>query len=243
MKQKNTTPADRSSGHVRMPADTTIRQTNSLLNLITEVFASVVGPRFFIQVGSNTGMYGDPVRELVLRDERWHGILIEPVKYLFEQLKANYGHVDRFIFENVAISEDHGERPIYYVDGDARHHFDESLPYWYEQLGSFNRSHLLNYLNGGLEPFIVEETVETMPLSDLCKKHNIKQVHFLHIDTEGHDFVVLQTMDFDAFRPSMIVFEHEHLNDSDCSSAYELLTSYGYELSKAMGDTIGLLKS
>jgi hypothetical protein len=57
---------------------------------------------FFIQVGSHTGQSrGDYVRPKIKKG--WSGVLIEPVKYLFERLKKHYGENPKLILENVAI--------------------------------------------------------------------------------------------------------------------------------------------
>src|SRR5262249_55266635 len=58
---------------------------------------------FSIQVGSNDGEQHAPLRVAILR-RRWHGIMIEPVPYVFQRLRANYGPLgDRIALENVAI--------------------------------------------------------------------------------------------------------------------------------------------
>src|SRR5438552_16548503 len=44
---------------------------------------------FVVQVGAHDGAVVDPLRaELVYR--RWRGVLVEPVPYVFERLRANY---------------------------------------------------------------------------------------------------------------------------------------------------------
>src|SRR5215467_4330257 len=60
---------------------------------------------FFVQVGSNDGLNGDPLHKLIKSDPRWKGIFIEPVRYAFDRLRLNYDGEDRFVYENVAISD------------------------------------------------------------------------------------------------------------------------------------------
>ncbi len=73
---------------------------------------------FFIQVGSNdsrTGdpaTYGDPLQSF-LKNEHWHGIMIEPVGYVFDRLLAKYSGVERLILENIAIAETNGTKDFY----------------------------------------------------------------------------------------------------------------------------------
>jgi hypothetical protein len=47
---------------------------------------------FFVQVGSNDGLHGDPSRPLIYNDIRFSGIFIEPLSAVFERLKSNYGN-------------------------------------------------------------------------------------------------------------------------------------------------------
>ncbi|MBT8114607.1 MAG: hypothetical protein KJP04_04470, partial [Arenicella sp.] len=59
---------------------------------------------FFVQVGSNDGIHGDPLHDIIATNKNWIGIFIEPVGFLFERLVRNYGISKRFIFENKAIA-------------------------------------------------------------------------------------------------------------------------------------------
>ena len=109
----------------------------------------------FFQVGSNDGKQGDPLHDIIVNSKNWKGIFIEPVSFLFERLKNNYGNYDRFIFEKQAISTSKSIAEFYYVSERAKIELGNELPYWYDQLGSFNKNHILKYLNGLLEPYIV----------------------------------------------------------------------------------------
>ena len=51
---------------------------------------------FFVQVGSNDGIRGDPIHELIIANKKWRGIFIEPVRFFFDRLKHNYGNSNRF---------------------------------------------------------------------------------------------------------------------------------------------------
>src|SRR6266702_2735109 len=60
----------------------------------------------FIQIGSNDGISGDPLREFIVASAKWHGAFVEPVPQIFEKLRQNYSHLRgrKFTFFNVAIS-------------------------------------------------------------------------------------------------------------------------------------------
>ncbi len=52
-------------------------------------------------------------------------------------------------------------------------------------------------------------TVDAVTLADHCESHNISHIDFLKIDVEGHDFFVLQGINWDKQKPDVIVCEFE----------------------------------
>jgi FkbM family methyltransferase len=164
----------------------------------------------FVKVGANDGTTGDPFSDILLADVRWKGLLIEPVPYCFDRLRTAFRDEKRFSLEQAAIGATAGEATFYYVDEKAAANLPD-LPNWYDQLGSFDKGHILKHLNGALAPFIIECTVKVFPLKDVLEKHGIAEVHVLHIDTEGHDYEVLKTVDFASCAPLAIFIEHKHL--------------------------------
>jgi hypothetical protein len=64
-----------------------------------------------VQIGSNNGKSGDPIYRIILQRKGWKGLFVEPVPYLFHQLKTNYGNNPRFKFENSVIN--HGGSVIF----------------------------------------------------------------------------------------------------------------------------------
>lgn len=195
---------------------------------------------FFVQVGSNDGSHGDPIRDLVIRNTNWKGLFIEPIPFLFERLKQNYNNSERFIFEKIAISTKRGIQKFYYVSEDAKAQLG-SLPKWYDQLGSFDRNHILKHLEGKLEPYIVEEDIETVTMQEIFDRNNIEKIDLLHIDTEGFDYKVLSQVDFLRYKPSVIMYEHKHLSDDEKNLAKSLLQKYNYKCFPNRGDTLAFI--
>ncbi|MCM8569211.1 FkbM family methyltransferase [Gramella jeungdoensis] len=173
-----------------------------------------------VQIGSNDGVTGDPLHNIILQKSNWRILFVEPVPYLFKKLMSNYPKSDRFLFENVAINEGKKQR-FYYVTKEANKNL--SLPVWYDQLGSFKKSHILKHLDGILEPYIKELEVEGAKLEILLKKHKVRNLDFLHIDTEGYDWKILSQLDLDIFRPRLILFEFKHLSKKDRQNAVSFL--------------------
>ena len=197
---------------------------------------------FFVQVGSNDGVQGDPLHDLIVNNNEWRGVFIEPVGFLFERLKKNYGNFNRYIYENSAIAAEAKELDFYYVSEKAKVELGDQLPFWYDQLGSFDRSHIVKHLDGALEPYIYSQKINAVPLSDVLTKHQVEVVDLVHIDTEGYDYKVLSTIDFARYKPSVILYEHKHLSESEHKLARSLLMEKGYKCSEYGSDTLATIE-
>jgi FkbM family methyltransferase len=220
----------------RLPAcfrDTPIR-------LITSIFPQHL-PFFFINIGANDGIAGDPLAELIKSNHRCSGVFVEPVPFLFRRLCRNFGSADRFIFENVAINDRAGTRTFYYLD--CQKFGENQLPDWSEQVGSFEKSHILRHFPGLDASQIMTADVECITLPELIERHGIRQVDILVMDVEGYEVIILSQIDFKKIRPRLIMYEHKHLSDGDSRLAREILTSNGYRIAQYDRDTIGLRKN
>src|SRR5262249_47535508 len=112
-------------------------------------------PAVVIKVGANDGLQGDPIAELIRQNSIWDVLFIEPLPHIFRRLIENYQGSPQYRFENVAISWKRGARRMYYVsDGIKR--IRPNVPIWYDQLGSFDRDHILKF-GKEFAPFITSE--------------------------------------------------------------------------------------
>jgi len=175
----------------------------------------------FIQIGSNNGISNDPLHDHIVK-YKWEGILVEPVPYLFEDLKVNYEKIkDRFIFENSAITNISGKLKFYRLKKSDL----EGLPVWYEQLGSFDKEVISKHKNRipHFDELLIEDSVNAITFKELLDKHSVKQINLIHIDTEGHDFEILKLIPFSSLNVAVLMFEHIHLSAADYRSAIALL--------------------
>lgn len=178
-------------------------------------------PLDVVQIGSNDGMTGDPIFDLIRKNGNWRVTFVEPVPYLFEKLKQNYSYDTRFRFERAAIN-DGSEQIFYSVRPEAKEHIPD-LPDWYEQLGSFYKENILYHLNGVLEPYMEETVIKGMTLSQLFEKNDVTDLQLLHIDTEGYDWKVLSKLDLSKYKPAVILFEHKHLKRGERKASIKFL--------------------
>ena len=191
---------------------------------------------FFIQIGSNNGVSGDPIHPFIV-NYRWRGILIEPVRYLYEKLLATYQNQKGLFFENVAIDREQGVKNLYRIKGTGADHIA-----WYEKLGSFNKDHLMKHRRKipDFDERLIEEKVACTTLKALLAKHKVTCIDLLHIDAEGYDYEILKTVPFHEIKPAMILYENKHLNPDDKLACRKLLKSHGYTLIKGR-DTFAYL--
>jgi len=90
---------------------------------------------------------------------------------------------------------------------------------------------------------IVESvTVECLTVKELLRRNHIKHVDLLHIDAEGHDWIILQQFDFDFVRPKIVLFEHKYLNREDQEAARKMMRNAGYQVKAMEMDFLCLLK-
>lgn len=161
-----------------------------------------------IQIGSHIGnTSNDPIFNII--DNNTKLILVEPVPYLFEQLKKNYKskfvNNQNIIFINKAVSNFIGE--IELTIPSQKNDFSK-FPFWASQLASVNPNHALGHINN----LLVEKiTVNTTTINEIIKEYSIKQIDLLHTDTEGHDYTILMNYNFDI-KPKKIMFEHKHMD-------------------------------
>lgn len=200
---------------------------------------------FFVQVGSHDGITGDPLHNLIIENQNYQGILIEPVPHNFELLKQTYERAknmsERLKFENVAISQVSESKKFYCLSQDIEkdEELKASLPLTYDQLSSFNAGHIKK-LGDEIIPYILEITVPCLSLKDLFDKHQVKTLDLLHIDVEGFDYSVLSQLDFSKYQPKVILYEHAHLSTYERNEAIALLNRHGYELLVHGGDTLAI---
>lgn len=180
----------------------------------------------FVQVGANDGRTADLIYPLVKRFG-WTGLLVEPVPELFSDLKNNYSDISGLKFERSAVAECKGSLPLYRIISKPEL---PMLPSWAVGLGSLDKSVLIGHSSQieGLEQYLVEEEVPTDTLESIMVRHDIDNIDLFIIDVEGYDYHVLKQLDFNKYRPRLIIFESKHLSSDDKLRSYEILKSNNY---------------
>lgn len=145
---------------------------------------------FFIDIGANDGTTQSNTFLLEIKNN-WKGLLIEPSPKWKDVLTSTRKNC---IVESCAISNYNGKI-----------------------LGDFNGS-LMSSVNGqrlyddvlrayGTKKQINNIEVDCYTLTKLCEKHKIKDIDLCSIDVEGHEFKVLNGIDFDVLNIKHFVIE------------------------------------
>lgn len=147
----------------------------------------------FIQIGANDGC--DFLKYWIKRF-KWKGILVEPIPWVFETLKKTYSNYDKVIFENVAVSDVLGTKPFYVSPKEGRS----------SSLGFIHQSMRKHQQRKDYKTVMVE----CVDFNALLDKHNVNP-DIVVIDAEGYDYRIIKTIDFERFKPDVLMYEHKEL--------------------------------
>lgn len=206
---------------------------------LLDAFADSVPEAYFIQIGSNDGDHGDPLRPYI-ENRGWHGILVEPVPHVFERLRAKHGGNTRLQFVNAAIAPRDGQLPFYHVAESD----DPGLPEWYDEIGSFALDTVLHPYHVEQIPDLAERIVcaevTGLTFARLWSEHSLPRLDLIHIDAEGADDTILMQVDLARLGPLLILYESKHLSDERRQAAHLHLRSHGYDVCELGPDSIAV---
>ncbi|MCR4347320.1 MAG: FkbM family methyltransferase [Sulfuricaulis sp.] len=178
---------------------------------------------YFVQIGANDGLANDPIRPLV-KQFHMKGLLVEPMPDFFAKLTKNYADEPQLGFENCAIGARDGEVSLFRFKPDA------PLPNnFFHGMARFDKSYMFARARSmGLNDAIEEIKVPALTFQTLVRKHNIRKIDFLQIDTEGFDFEIIKMAFSLSVLPEIINYEWTELSAEDRYACKTLLVEKGY---------------
>lgn len=173
----------------------------------------VTGTGTYVDVGCNRPVKFSNTFELYLRG--WRGINIDANRELIEECR-------RVRKEDVsicaAISDDVREVTFHRAKDDAVSTIDETRLVEWKKHFEFDDSD--------------QETVVTQTLTSVLQANLAegRGVDLLSVDVEGHDLQVLKGLDFEKYRPKVVIIEIHDLHTVSENEVCRYLTSKGYVL-------------
>ena len=159
-----------------------------------------------IQIGANDGNRFDDLN-IFIKKYKIKSILVEPIKENFEELKKNYSNIENIIFENSAISVGNEISFLYKVKSDYLDQYGENV----KSISAFSKNHLINH--GVKNSHIEKQTINSISIKDLLKKHKVDSFDLLFLDAEGYDGNILNDFLINNSIKPYIIFEYIHINN------------------------------
>ena len=160
---------------------------------------------YFVEFGATNGV--DLSNTYLLEKSfGWNGILAEPATVWHEDLSKNRSVNIDFLYVGEVSKE--------------------VITFDMAELAEFSTSLELSTEENGRKSDNIYE-VETISLVDLLDKYDApKKIDFLSIDTEGSEFLILNSFNFDKYEISIIACEHNYGPTRE--KIFKLLSNKGY---------------
>jgi FkbM family methyltransferase len=158
-------------------------------DLLIDLLFGLKNNGFYLDIGANDPSFNNNMKRFY--DKGWSGINIEPgldsIKQ-FREIRA------RDINLNIGVGPVKGSMTFYQIVGDST-------------LSSFNMK-TAKKMAAKFGLTIEEIAVDVLRLTDIFEQYvQEKQVDFMSVDVEGLDLEVLQSNDWERFRPTIVMVE------------------------------------
>jgi FkbM family methyltransferase len=157
----------------------------------------------FLDIGAHDGISFSNTYFLE-KERHWKGICIEPIPSVFEKLKENRN----CIVENCCISDVNGNVTFREVTG------PDMLS---GIVDFFDETHLIRIENeikmfpdGGYKDI----SVNSYNINDLLEKYNCYSIDYCSIDTEGVEYQIVKSIDFERFKIKAFSIENNNKDNT-----------------------------
>lgn len=170
--------------------------------------------KVFFQIGTNNG--NDLFKQLVMNEKPDCVILVEPNNKLIGEIKKNYNNIKNVYIYNNAIYYNDDETVELYIPakkGIMGTRADNGIVY-----GDVHFS-LLPMNDWGNKDDMVTIQTKSITFDKICNIHNITNIEYLQIDTEGFDSEIIKMIDLSKYKINKIRFEKWGFN-TECFTKY-----------------------
>jgi FkbM family methyltransferase len=166
---------------------------------------------YFIEIGAADGKYLSNTY-LLEKYFDWDGLVVEPAKVWEEKVKKN---------RDCQISTD-----CVHSKSNINIEFNET------EKPEFSRSNISGQIEEDSHEYLRKKNnnvyqLTSISINDLFEKYEISEnIDYLSIDTEGTEFLILNSLNLNKYNISIISVEHNHTKNRE--KIYNLLTKNGY---------------
>lgn len=158
-------------------------------DLILSLLVGEIKNGFYVDIGANHPTFNSNTKKFY--DKGWCGINIEPTKDGYNKLLTSRTRDTNL---NIAVANKSGVMTLYELDGDTT-------------LSTLN-PHNAVLMSKHLGLSMTSREISVRPLSSVMDEHCTSNViHFMSIDAEGVDLEVLQSNNWEKYRPEVIMVE------------------------------------
>ncbi len=180
---------------------------------------------FFIDIGAHDGLScsNSAFMEFFLN---WKGICIEPHPELFSLLEESRSCK----LYNCCVDEIDGDADFVIIDGDG-----DALSGIYTNMTQEHKDRFIDHVNTHGGGYRIEK-IKSRTLNSILEENQITHIDYLSIDTEGSEFNIIKSIDFEKFSINIISAEN---NDPNDNSVRDFLQSKGFKfITKCCSDEI-----
>jgi FkbM family methyltransferase len=202
--------------------------------------ATFGSPRPFqmVNVGACDGVLFDDVTPWLKRIPRSRAVLVEPIPYNQQRLRANYPDAERFVIEPVAVTRAKGTISVRTFEPAAIE--SGELPIEFLGCSSTTDTNLMSGRNawGELDqnfsrfaPHLRDIDVPSETLQTILDRNGVDYIDAFLVDCEGADWIVFEQLDLKRYRPGLIKVEIGALSAIDIGNVVVKLKTASYRVS------------
>lgn len=181
-------------------------------------FKDLCGGGTFVDIGAHNGVKFSNTY-FFEKELGWKGVCVEPIPEVFAALQQNR----KAVCVQGCISNKPGISPFMRIQGPS-----EMLSGLVDKYDAKHMERIERSLSRkGSKEFL---EVECFTFQDLMEKQGIEHVHFLSLDTEGGEYDILSSIDFNKIQVDVIAVE----NNYDDPRFEKLMAANGFELVKTL---------
>lgn len=160
----------------------------------------------FIDIGANDGITLSNTYYLE-KELGWKGICIEPIPEIFEQLDKNRNCIKIM----AGISNEKSVEKFTFVKG-----VSNMLSGMTKNYDPRHQKRIEEEVKSRHQE-IIELDIQCLVLNDLLSEYEFFIIDYLSIDTEGNEFDIIKSIDFDKFKIKTLTVENNYNNKEQTS--------------------------